>query len=116
MTGSFAFPVLSIIIFVPIIAAVIMLFIPKEQKDLIRGIAFMAAAIILALGLFVFLSYNTQVKDLNNTQAAALQSAGQNLEGYNLTSDQASAGAASSQKLAAASGTTTATALFNNIL
>ena len=38
------------IIFVPIIAAVIILFIPKEQKDLIRGIAFMAAAIVLGLG------------------------------------------------------------------
>ena len=110
------FPVLSIIIFVPIIAAVIMLFIPKEQKDLIRGIAFMAAAIVLALGLFVFLSYNDQVKTLNNTQANVLQEAGQTLEGYNLTADQAAAGAASSQKLTAATGSTAATALFNNNL
>jgi NADH-quinone oxidoreductase subunit M len=116
MTGSFAFPVLSIIIFVPIIAAVIMLFIPKEQKDLIRGIAFMAAAIVLALGLFVFLSYNTQVKDLANTQANVLQEAGQNLQGYNLTADQASAGGVSSTKLTSAEGTTTATALFNHNL
>ncbi len=107
------FPVLSIIIFVPIIAAVIMLFIPKEQKDLIRGIAFMAAAIVLALGLFVFLSYNDQVKTLNETQATVLQDAGENLSSYNLTADQAAAGAASSLKLTAAEGTTTATALFN---
>jgi NADH-quinone oxidoreductase subunit M len=110
------FPVLSIIIFVPIIAAVIMLFIPKEQKDLIRGIAFMAAAIVLALGLFVFLSYNDQVKTLNNTQANVLQDAGQNLADYNLTADQAAAGAASSMKLTATTGTTAATALFNNNL
>ena len=116
MTGTFAFPVLSIIIFVPIIAALIMLFIPKEQKDLIRGIAFMAAAIILALGLFVFLSYNAQVKDLNNTQANVLQDAGQNLAGYNLTADQATAGAVSSTKLTATDGATTATALFNHNL
>src|SRR5579871_1244916 len=89
---SFNFPVLSMIIFVPIIAAVIILFIPKEQKDLVRGIAFAAAATILVLGLFIFLNYNTQVNQLSNQQAAALQNAGQKLDTYNLTTDQAKAG------------------------
>ncbi len=81
MTEAFSFPVLSLIIFVPIIAGVIILFIPKEQKDLVRGIAFTAAAIILGLGIFVFASYNNQVASLTNEQATTLQGAGQDLIG-----------------------------------
>src|SRR5664279_3168756 len=115
---TFQFPVLSIIVFVPIIAAVIILFIPKEQKDLVRGIAFMAAAIVLALALFVFLSYNSQLQGLNETQATALQAAGQDLSSYNLTADQAAAGkaAAAGTAATATNGTTTATTLFNQNL
>lgn len=63
-----SFPVLSLLIFVPIIAAVIILFINKEQKDLIRGLAIGAAAICFILGLFVYLSYNSQVADLTARQ------------------------------------------------
>ncbi len=89
MTATFSFPVLSVIIFVPIIAAVIILFIPKEQKDLVRGIAFAAAAIILSLALFVFASYNNQVSSVAANEASLLQGAGQNLDTYNLpASDQ----------------------------
>lgn len=67
-----AFPVLSLIIFVPIIAAVVILFIKREQADLIRGIAIGAAAICFLLSLFVYLNYNSQVSALNeNLDAAA---------------------------------------------
>ena len=53
-----AFPVLSLIIFVPIVAAVIILFINGEQRDLARGIAITAAAVCFALSAFVYFSYN----------------------------------------------------------
>ncbi len=108
MTVAFQFPVLSLIIFVPIIAAVIILFIPKEQKDLVRGIAFMAAAIILGLALFVYASYNNQVSQITNDQAAALQGAGQALDTFNLLAPAQPASQAET------SGTTTATALFEH--
>ncbi len=115
---TFNFPVLSMIIFVPIIAAVIILFIPKEQKDLVRGIAFAAAAIILVLGLFIFLNYNTQVNSLSEQQAAALQGSGQSLDTYELTAAQAQAGSkgatTATTTASASTGTATATTLFKN--
>lgn len=111
MNVAFQFPVLSLIIFVPIIAAVIILFIPKEQKDLVRGIAFMAAAIVLGLALFVYASYNSQVSQLSSDQAGLLQGAGQDLETYNLDSPDESIESIAQVE---ASGTTTATTLFKN--
>jgi NADH-quinone oxidoreductase subunit M len=63
-----AFPVLSLIVFVPIVAAVLILFINKEQKDLIRGIAIGAAAVCFLLALFVYLSYNSQVEAITAQQ------------------------------------------------
>ncbi|MCC6614886.1 MAG: NADH-quinone oxidoreductase subunit M [Anaerolineae bacterium] len=56
-----AFPVLSLIIFVPIIAAVLILFLNREQSDLARGIAITAASVCFALSLFVYLNYNSNV-------------------------------------------------------
>ena len=67
--GGFQFPILSVIIFTPIVAAVVMLFIDKEKRDLIRGIAITAAAIILVLGAAVFFGYNSRVTDLTKEQA-----------------------------------------------
>jgi NADH:ubiquinone oxidoreductase subunit 4 (subunit M) len=46
---GFSFPVLSVIVFVPIVAGVIMLFMNGEQRDLIRGVAIAAAATVLVL-------------------------------------------------------------------
>ncbi len=110
MTESFGFPVLSLLIFVPIVAGVLILFIPKEQKDLVRGIAIAAAAIILGLGVFVYASYNNQVASLSNDQATLLAGAGQDLSVYNL--DEPEANVASADTV----GTMTATTLFNNNL
>ena len=68
-----AFPVLSLIVFVPIIAAVIILFIKREQADLIRGIAIGAAAICFVLSLFVYLNYNSRVSAISETLDAAAE-------------------------------------------
>jgi NADH-quinone oxidoreductase subunit M len=61
MTDVFTFPILSVIIFTPIVAAVIMLFIDSERRDLIRGISITAATIVLVLAAAVFFGYNAQV-------------------------------------------------------
>lgn len=106
MTEAFAFPVLSLIIFVPIIAGVLILFIPKEQKDLVRGIAFSAAAIVLGLSLFVYANYNSQVESLSNDQATALAGAGHDLTRYNL--DEPEANIVTDET----AGTMTATSMF----
>lgn len=67
------------IIFVPIIAAVIILFINREQKDLVRGIAIGAAGICFILSLFVYLSYNGQVTELAERQDQLLAEGGDNV-------------------------------------
>jgi NADH-quinone oxidoreductase subunit M len=70
------FPVLSMIIFIPIIAAVIILFFKSEQKDLIRGIAIAAAGAVFILSLFVFLNYNNQVSAVAANQEALMAAGG----------------------------------------
>jgi NADH-quinone oxidoreductase subunit M len=70
------FPVLSMIIFIPIIAAVIILFFKSEQKDLIRGIAIAAAGAVFILSLFVFLNYNSQVSAVVANQEALIDAGG----------------------------------------
>jgi NADH-quinone oxidoreductase subunit M len=74
-----SFPVLSLIVFVPIVAAVIILFIKREQADLIRGIAIGAAAVCFTLSLFVYLTYNSQVSEYRALQTALLDEGGQSV-------------------------------------
>ena len=68
---EFGFPVLSAIVFIPIVAGIILLFMPANNRDLIRGVAITAAAIILALSALVFFTYNNIVA----TRGALLDSA-----------------------------------------
>lgn len=58
---DFSFPILSALIFIPIVAGVLLLFMPANSRDLIRGVAITAAAITLALAAAVFFSYNNLV-------------------------------------------------------
>ncbi|MBI3763175.1 MAG: NADH-quinone oxidoreductase subunit M [Chloroflexi bacterium] len=53
------FPVLSIIVFTPIVVGMLLLLFPAERKSEIRVAALAAAAICLGLSLFVYFSYNT---------------------------------------------------------
>ena len=69
-----AFPVLSLIIFVPIIAAVIILMTNREQRDLARGIAIAAAGVCFALSLFVYVNYNAQSEAITAQQELLQQS------------------------------------------
>ncbi|MGB1287550.1 MAG: complex I subunit 4 family protein, partial [Aggregatilineales bacterium] len=59
------FPVLSALVFIPIIAGVLLLFMDNKQRDLIRGIAITSASIVLALSMLVFFGYNNNVTDEN---------------------------------------------------
>lgn len=61
MIEPFAFPVLSAIIFVPIVAAVVILFMDERQRDLIRGVAISTAVTLLVLSAGVYFGYNAQV-------------------------------------------------------
>ncbi len=65
---EFVFPVLSVIVLLPVVAGVIILFIPGDRRDLIRGIAITAAAAVLALSLAVYLGYNNQVSAVMQNQ------------------------------------------------
>ncbi len=69
------FPVLSLIVFIPIIAGVLILFMPKDAKDTIRLMALGAASIVCVLGFFVYTSYNGAVADLTSQQAALISEA-----------------------------------------
>ena len=52
------FPVLSIIVFTPIVAGMILLAVPGQRKDLVRWIALAAAVLALSLSLYVYLTYD----------------------------------------------------------
>jgi len=58
---DFGFPILSAIIFIPVVAGVLILFMDDKQRDLIRGTAISAAAVVLALSATVFFGYNNLV-------------------------------------------------------
>ena len=55
-----AFPVLSIIVFTPAVAAIILLMIPAQRKTEARGVALAAATFALLLSLWVYIQYLTQ--------------------------------------------------------
>jgi NADH-quinone oxidoreductase subunit M len=56
------FPVLSTIIFLPIVAAIIILFLDSvEQRDIIRGVSISTVAVLLLLSGFVYFRYNAEV-------------------------------------------------------
>ena len=55
------FPILSVIIFTPIITGMLILLIPGERKTEVRVTALAAAFIALALSTWVYFSYNTSI-------------------------------------------------------
>ncbi len=67
-------PVLSLIVFIPIVAAVIILFMNGERRDLVRGVAVTAALAVLLLSLAVYVGYNAQVAEVTFNQDALLAS------------------------------------------
>ena len=53
------FPVLSVIVFTPIVAGVILLFFPKDRPNWVRWFALSAATLGLALSLAVYIGYDS---------------------------------------------------------
>lgn len=56
------FPVISVIVFTPLTAALIILLMPAEKKDLVRTIALVAAAFALSLSIWVFFGYDKHLE------------------------------------------------------
>ena len=56
------FPIISVIVFTPMAAAMIILLIPAEKKDLVRTIALAAAAFALFLSAWVFFGYDKNLE------------------------------------------------------
>lgn len=52
------FPVLSVIVFIPIVTAMILLLIPADRKNEIRLVALIAAGLALALSIWTYFSYD----------------------------------------------------------
>jgi NADH-quinone oxidoreductase subunit M len=77
---NFPFPVLSAIIFVPIVAAVVILFMDARQRDLIRGIAITTAVTLLVLSFGVYVGYNSQVDTLEQMRDVDAASAGASVD------------------------------------
>ena len=67
------FGILSALIWIPVVAGVVILFINPQQRDLFRGVAITAAAVTLALGAFVFFAYGGEVQDRYDANVEALQ-------------------------------------------
>jgi NADH-quinone oxidoreductase subunit M len=55
------FPVISVIVFTPMTAALIILMLPAEKKDLARSVALAAASFALLLSIAVYFGYDKQV-------------------------------------------------------
>ncbi len=52
------FPFLSVIVFTPLVTSLMILLVPAERKNLVRGMALAAAAFALLLSMWVYLSYD----------------------------------------------------------
>lgn len=52
------FPILSVLIFTPLAAGLILLLLPEEKKSWIKGIALAAGLIVLALSIWLYASYD----------------------------------------------------------
>ena len=83
------FSVLTAVIFIPIIAGIVILFLDGKNRDLIRGVAVTAAAAVLALSLAVFFGYDSFVKQPNGLadQQTALLQAGGEISGTQMFAD-----------------------------
>ena len=77
------FSVLTAIIFIPIIAGVVILFLDRNNRDLVRGVAITAASAVLALSLAVFFGYDNYVKQAGGLidQQMMMLAAGGDLSG-----------------------------------
>ena len=53
-----SFPILSALIFIPVVAGMLLLFFPPNSRDLIRGVSITAAVVTLVLAGVVFFTYN----------------------------------------------------------
>jgi len=58
-----SFPVLSILIFLPIGGAVFLIFVPKEKEDLLRSISLAIAIVAFAISLSLYFNFNDQTPD-----------------------------------------------------
>ncbi|MDK1029322.1 MAG: NADH-quinone oxidoreductase subunit M [Anaerolineae bacterium] len=58
---EFQFPILSVIVFIPIIAGVLMMLMPAERKNEVRIIALAAAVLALLLSIWVYITYDQNV-------------------------------------------------------
>ena len=55
------FPVVSFIVFTPILAGMLILLIPKDRKNEVRVTALAAAVVALVLSIWVYFSYDTSL-------------------------------------------------------
>jgi NADH-quinone oxidoreductase subunit M len=61
---EFGFPILSALIFIPVLAGILILFIPATSRDIIRGVVLSSAVVILGLSALVFFAYNAAVASI----------------------------------------------------
>ena len=64
------FPILSVIVFTPVVAGLILMLFPKDRHDWIRWFALAAASLGLALSLAVFIGYDTSEAGYQFTERA----------------------------------------------
>ena len=56
-----AFPILSVLIFTPLIAGLVLLFVPEKRRDWIHGIGLAAGLIVLLLSLVLYFNYSNSL-------------------------------------------------------
>ena len=56
-----AFPILSVIVFTPIVSGMLILLMPAQRKNEVRVIALAAATFALLLSIWVFFTYDSSI-------------------------------------------------------
>ena len=57
------FPILSFVTFFPLLGAILLIFVPKEKKTLIRNLSLFVALITFIVSLFLYFNFNGQTSD-----------------------------------------------------
>jgi NADH-quinone oxidoreductase subunit M len=58
-----SFPILSFVIFFPLLGAILLIFVPGEKKNLLRNLAFFAALVTFIVSLFLYFNFNSTTPD-----------------------------------------------------
>src|SRR5437016_4953838 len=68
MNAEYDLVLMSLVVFVPSLAALALIFVPRGKEEVMRWVALFGTAITLLLSMWMFIDYYWQVPDLHRAQ------------------------------------------------